>query len=463
MEGCPARQGFTLVMKHLPALKAVLIAIAFTLFVGAGFVSVNLMTSCESQAQCVACGTPCVGVVGIGAAMTTINALLGSTFFPATVLILSTYMGLALTAFTTTMAQKLLEVQRSLVAWIDTFWWYNLRPAMQAMTDQLNTFDTFQDQQLGAFADVMDAMRVDQELIKRDLDAHREQRPGENVCVAGTVAGGMTRASTFRRSYEAAATAERSPRGANDATVAPTNMSAAQDQQDRWATYLNNYCNAAYNGGYSGCEAMGARPFPDRDIKVTEEIFMKDTIDLKDPPTQQAIDNLLINVAEPLTKDPVPASALESPQGQEQYLRQRAYQTKRQAIFDALYYIVSRRAPGGVDTAAGPTDNLAAFLGPMRTASGMSASYFSENPSHNEIMEVMMSERFRSGQYSIEQIDEPENNAREMVVQQAFQAMLLSDQLDLLDRYGLILAAQTAESIRDTKPLRAQTEFSFTR
>jgi hypothetical protein len=96
------------------------------------------------------------------------------------------------------------------------------------------------------------------------------------------------------------------------------------------------------------------------------------------------------------------------------------------------------------------------FLRPIREASGMDTSYISNNPSHHEVLKVMTSERFRTGQLSIEQIDEPENNAREMVIQQAFQAMMMADQLDLLDRYGLVLAAQVGPQVKDAKPFDTQ-------
>ncbi|TAL39712.1 MAG: hypothetical protein EPN97_01780 [Alphaproteobacteria bacterium] len=429
--------------------KTVFIALAFVCFIFAGFMSVNVMTSCQSEAQCTTCGNLCIGVPGLAFTM---NALInGTVVFPDIAIVIATlslYMDIALLGFELAIDEKIFEVTQNITAWIDTFWWYNLRPALQAMTEQLNTFDSFQDENQGGFADSNDANRLDAEYMTRTIESHRQQRPGENVCVAGTISGGMTRTSVFRRAYETAATIERHPRTGNDtsaATGSPSNVSMAADQLSRWEKYTTTYCNQNYNAGYSGCTANQAQV--DRDIAVTDEIFAKDTIDLKTPATQKAIDDILENIAEPEINDTVPPSALGGAQGQEAVLAGQAYKAKRQVVYDALYYVVSRRAPGTVGTTGSPN-----FLQDMRTAAGIDPSYFSPNPSHNEIMEVMMSERFRTGQYSIEQVDEPENNEREMVVQQAFQAMLLSDQLDLLDRYGLILAAQASGEIKAAKP-----------
>lgn len=432
-------------------LKKSIIALFFVAFLGLGFMSVNVMTSCESDAQCFSCGnnlciSPFVGTafgigqVGLLVTMPDIALAvtqLGAVYFP-----------LAMAGFVAAITQKIIQVTKNLHDWIDTFWWYNLRPAMQAMTDQLTAIDTFKHSQLGMMADATASNRTSREHMKNDIKTHRNQRPGENVCVAGTVMGGMTRASTFRRSYETAATLEAAPRSANRAGT-PAAQGTAADMNRAWDNYVTNYCNPIDNAGVPGCTAAGTLVTGGiaRDMDVTGEIFMKDTIDLRNAQTKKVIDDLIANLAEPLVKEPVSGASMRSDQGQEAFLDSQAYKAKRQAIYDLLYYVVARRAPG--------TD-MEQFLRPIREATGMDASYISNNPSHNEVLKVMTSERFRTGQLSVEQIDEPENNAREMVIQQAFQAMLMADQLDLMDRYGLILAAQVGPEVKDAKPFDTQ-------
>jgi hypothetical protein len=454
-------------MKTSAQLRTLLIAVAFVFFSTVGFLSVNVMTSCETRAQCACTAVPCIAAIGGLDTVIPLNVMsLGIIpMLIQTQFILSVNMDLDLAGFFAAVTEKILGVTENLTEWIDTFWYYNLLPAMQAMTRQLNAFNTFKDEHSGGAADMADENRVNNKFMARDMESHREQQPSENICVAGTVTGNMTRNAVFRRNYEKAATLDSAPRGDNSTTVSGASaLSSSADQLQRYMEFNKYYCNQDYNGGF-GCTTNGVQP--DADLQVAQQIFMKDTIDLPNNggctgavggcvPPKRVIDDIIVNIVEPVVAEPVNAAALTTEAGQQALLKYQAYKTKRQVLYDALYFVVARRAPG-----AGKAFGNGNFLQAIRTAAGLNASYFNTpnyNPSHNEILEVMMSERFRTGQMSVDQIDEPENNGREMVVQQAFQAMLLNDQLDLLDRYGLILAAQAAHDISKNKPMNPQTE-----
>jgi hypothetical protein len=338
---------------------------------------------------------------------------------------------LAATAFGAQMAGKFTVIADNIVQWIDTFWYYNMRPAMQEQTEQLNVQETATIRDRGGFEDASEQNRLVNQMNRVEVDSIREYQPGENVCVAGTITGGMARANVISRAYARAAPVEKFNRTDNRGG-GPAAASRAGDASARFDNYVARYCNPQDNGGQSAC--TGGTPFMDADIDVTGQIFAKDTIDLTDPDTQRSVDDLIRNIAEPFTVNNIPPEALTSAQGKQMMLELEAYKAKRQLIYTALDFIVSRRAPGS---------QMGAFLGEMRDVAGVNAVDISANPSHNEIMEVMMNERFRTGAYSVDQIDSPENNEREMVIQQAFQVMQMHDQLDLMDRYALMLAAET--------------------
>ena len=59
----------------------------------------------------------------------------------------------------------------------------------------------------------------------------------------------------------------------------------------------------------------------------------------------------------------------------------------------------------------------------------------------------MITQRFQSGKYALGQIDEPENNQREQVINQALQLIQMSDQMDLMDHWSVLLAAQVGGEI----------------
>lgn len=426
-------------MTVFASVKKLLAVLGVVAFMAAGYLSLNVATSCKSQAQCV-CSLCTYAAGGMSTAITLVNSM---TTLPgigiATARITAKFVE-AMLAFDMAVAAKIAEVGKNINDWFDVFWLYNLRPAMQAMTVQINTADSDQSNLIGQFTDGFDANRTNMALMGVEIETHRAMRPSENVCVGATAVGGMTSAANFRRAYGTAAPRARLARsGARSGTPAANGPGA--DQRSRWEDYIANYCQADMNGGASGCAADA--PLAGRDLDVTGEIFMKDTIDVRDANTRKVVDDLLTNIIEPVTMEPVPAQTLNGPEGQETFLKGESYKARRQVLFDAVYHIVARRVPGS---------NMGTYINPIREAAGIDPANFSDSPSHNEVMEVMMAERFRAGTIGVNQIDEPENNNRELVIQQAFQAMQMSDQIDLLDRYALILAARVGANVVEHKP-----------
>lgn len=415
--------------------------LGFIVMLATGYTATSVVTSCPAQAQCV-CGI-CVYITsGIIVVVSEIMSGIVIPAIEAAAGLIITYMGLAFTAFVEQVAGKWSTVADNFVGWFDAMYFYNLLPAMQQQTRQLNVADADQTRTLTGFTDSADQSRVQKDLAINEARARAETQPGENVCVAGTIVGGMTKATALARAYNAAAPVERLARSGG-ALGTPAASGPAADQSDRWQTYVERYCNVEDNAGAAGCTANGTHV--GQDIDVTGQIFEKDTILLTDPEVKRTIDDLIINIGEPFTFEHVNPAAVDSAGGRETVLTGESYKAKRQAVFDALYHVTSRRAPGS---------NMQEFLRPMREAAGVNAADISENPSKNEVMQVMMSERFQTGTYSISQIDEPHNNDREIVIQEAFQLMQLSDKLDLLDRYAFVLAAEAGDEIQGARPLQ---------
>ncbi|HYD18809.1 MAG TPA: hypothetical protein VEF76_10060 [Patescibacteria group bacterium] len=449
-------------MQKLGVVKKFLIVFSLIAMLGIGFVTMNVMTSCKAEAQVCTCGTLCTYIGMPTAALTQIMATPITSGVAIATAYLSVYYAWAMeTGFGLSVAQKIYEVSNNQIDWWDTFWYYNLRPAMMDMTDQLVTMDKHQDLQMGKFNDVQNLNRTNRDMMKQEIASHRELRPGENVCQAGTISGGMNRAAVLGRTYAAAAPAAKAPRTGNAKGTAAAQGSATEQRQN-WAQYVSKYCDPQENAGASGCTTAGT--LAGRDIDVSGEVFQKDTIDLKDPNTKMVIDDMIQQIAEPRVREPIPEGAVTtgSAKGQEQVLIGESYKAKRQSIYDALYFVVARRAPGSktgefLEQLRGVA---AGVSGPTAGGAGVDPAYFApnQNPSRNEIMQVMMAERFRTGTYNVDQVDNPENNGREMVVQQAFQAMQMSDQLDLMDRYAVMLAAEVSENVRASKSLLENTD-----
>lgn len=423
-------------------LRKILVVSAFFIMLGVGYLSTSIMTSCPAGAGACTCSI-CVynGPSSTSGVIATISSSLTIPAIATATSLINAYYNLAMGAYAGQFAEKFSTLTYNLISWFNTFWYYALLPDMQKMTQQLNTIDTEQARAWAGFQDAVDEARTRRDIMDTEVNSHREYRPGDNVCVAGTVVGGMMRGSNIRTGYSSAAPVARSPR-----SIAATGTAAAKgrasDMKERWDTYVARYCDTTMNRGNAGCTANGA--FANQDVDVAGQIFQKDTIDLKNNDVRQTVDDLLINIAEPFTMDNFPKGTVDTSPGRQAYMEGDGYKSKRQTIFDALYFIVARRAPGS---------DMADFIGPMRQQAGVSAAEISTNPSYNEVMEVMLSERFRTGKYSISQVDEPDNNDRELVIQQAFQLMQMSDSLDLMDKYSMMLAADTGFQVQQARPI----------
>lgn len=422
-------------MHKKTAARKFLTVLSFLVFLGTAYIGMSGVTASPAQAAVATCGKPCIMIGSLSGAINAISASVTAAISSATAAI-SASMSAAMATFSSIITLKIQEVTESLMDAVQAIWNLNLAPSMKDMGSQLTVMTAEQSRAISSFVDAASLIRVREKFREQRIKDHLGKRPGESVCVAGTVTGGLTRAASFRRAYNAAAPAEQAGRAGNKIGTPGATGQAAAIKAD-FQNYLDRYCSADSNNGASGCSTDGS--FVGQDIDVGGVIFSKDTIDLTNSDTKKTVDDMIQRIAEPFVKDPVAAGAVDSATGQQGLLAGEAYKTKRQLVYDSLYHIVSRRIPGS---------NMGDFVRPLREEAGIDPTQISPNPSHNEIMQAMTSERFRSGKYAQKQIDEPENNKRELVVQQAFQLMQMSDQLDLMDRYSLLLAAQVGEEIR---------------
>jgi hypothetical protein len=155
------------------------------------------------------------------------------------------------------------------------------------------------------------------------------------------------------------------------------------------------------------------------------------------------IADLMINLSEPFVSPPIAPPVNDSLEAKQAFLANEKIRARRQAVYDLLYWPVARRLPGSVDIEAGGVN----YLGQIRNAAKIDPTLIAPNPSKNEILNVMLAEKYRDGKFGRNQIDEPENNEKEMVTQRAFQLMQMTDMLDLVDRFSVVLSAQTGDNI----------------
>lgn len=423
------------VFKKLRRIAAV---VAFIAMIAVGYFSMSAATSCKAEAQTCFCGI-CVlqGPSSVSATLTYMSGQVLAQITAATGAILANYT-LATEAFGLQVVARFGQIILDVDDWFNTFWYYNQLPAMQAMVEQENVMGAMQAATISTYRDAAELARTSQLMSDAQLEALREAGSvSPLVCSAGSVAGGMLRADTISRAYALAAPVEHARRGGNE-KGSSGESGGAGDLSARWQDYAADFCNPNDNNGAPGCTRAGTHM--DADINVPGTVFYNDTIDMTDDGTRKSVDALVDNIVEPVVPNNIPAPELKTAEGKEAQVERDSYRARRQAAHDALFFVVGRRAPGGGDNP---------FVGAIRQSAGLTPDMISSNPSKNEIMQAMMYDRFRSGQYSVEQVDDPQNNEREIAIQNGFQVIQMQDQLDLIDRWGLMMAAELGTEVND--------------
>gem|GEM_PF-7067070 len=329
------------------------------------------------------------------------------------------------------------------------FWIKVLRPQFSQVASQFSVLEAMKKSMIGLAMDGRAQNRVMMELQKEELKARRATRPSANVKIAATMAGGMGRIKAIKDNYNLAGTVATVERTSNQKKSDDTGGAASDEEdhssgsltdfKDRWNDYITRYCEVDENNGYSGCSED--QTYAAEDIDVSATLFSKETIDLTDEDVAKAVNDLVVNIAEPFVKEFVVGNVSESIEGRRAILDVEKYRAKRQVVYDAVNHIVSRRVPGS---------QLGQYIFEMRKDSGIGVDNIGANPSYNEIMHVMTSERFRNGRYAIGQVDEPENNQRERVIQSAYYLMQLDDIMEVMDKQALLLTAQISEEINSS-------------
>ena len=418
-------------------LKKTLKTLSLIVFISVSAFTINATTPKPALAQtCVP--TPCTAPGGIGGAVSSMMTSASTAAGQAATDVAAWFNSKA-TIARVDIFGKAASLRLNFTQWVLKFWYKKILPDMQAMAEQRSIMDAEQSRVYGGFLDAANQLRTISDFKELQLNTQRAQRVSDGTIVAATLMGGMTKASIFKKYYSIAATTEMLNRSANS-TDSTHGIGTAKNIQNRWVEYETRYCKEDNNNGASGCSSD--QSFANKDIDVIGTIFNKDTIDLTDPDIKKSVDDLVINIAEPFIRDPIATKAVKSSAGQNAILENESYKSRRQLIYESLYHIVSRRAPGS---------GIGTYVSALRTDAGINISEIGVNPSYNEILHAMINERPRTGKYALQNIDEPEANQRELVIQQALQIMQMNAQLELMDRQSLIIAAQVGKKIKDGK------------
>jgi len=338
---------------------------------------------------------------------------------------------------------RLNRTEINMIEWWATMWDYNLRPALQAQTIQINTATT---DQAKTYQTSMDGEHETQtNLVVQTQEVATHQVTRDNVCPPAGVSPG--RGANF--AYQVPKNMERKSNAAANGKVGSTGENGnGQHVAYRINTYEEYFCDPSGNAGANVCSTTSPPDpeFYNADVKVTEIIYNKLTIPVNDPADgekyQKAVEELTENMVGTAVAEPISENSVDTPQAREQSIQRRSYIARYNAIRAMPQQIIGERSPGS---------QLGEWISKIREEAGIPIDEVGDNPSYREVMHTLSVDRFNSGKFATELMKDQAGVEMEKLSAQAFYLIQLRDYFELLERMSLVLAVQVA-TLADQAP-----------
>lgn len=259
------------------------------------------------------------------------------------------YISMAVDTLVQTVFSRLEQAEQDLADWFDTYWYYNYKPSLQAMTEQANVAGMDQAQQVAAITDAEQQNRASLEVQAEEARSAigQSDTAGEEACAVATSAGSLGNANTFsramRRAWQNDANGLTLNRRGSPSARGPAVMAAVHAQE-----FETLFCNPDDNGGNNVCGAADPQ-FYNADTQVTGRIYNTLTIPVdKDERHLVALQHMFDNLLGRSAASPVGAGAISSAQGQQNWMERRPIAARKNAARSVLNLVAGWRVPGGV-------------------------------------------------------------------------------------------------------------------
>jgi len=362
-------------------------------------------------------------------------------------------------------------LERSMIDWWQTMWYYNALPSSQQMANQLSVELAMQTHQLQSYADATALMDTDRLLAKHEID-DRERYVGGQVCVAATSSGGFTHATAISYAMRQAWETKSLAAGLNaktdpDGNLYPGASSAAGSDKQRYDDWQNIFCDAMGNSVSDvHCGSNVDTNLTNMDVLPVKYLLNNLTINVNDTTAagsgtegknmELGLEYLINNLVGLPAMEAITPTALSSPPGQEAYFMRRSYLARYAAIRSVPDMIAGWRMPGSqmgkwikdLRESGGINSNTVEDTNTNAGGNGSSsialANGISKNPSYKEVMHALSIDRFNNGKYASEMITDPANIDLEKLNVSVLYLMQLRDYYELLERTALTLSVQVS-------------------
>lgn len=416
----------------------------------AGFVVAAALTfsaASDARAQCEAPGTTAATAAGTvlpaqAAAITAMQTALSTLYSTGT-----TAASAALIAS--------LEGMETLINQRMRRFWRDWEEALKAMTTQLNAGVSDQARQMSNLFDSSNLTETARGFQRAEIDAHSNFRPTEEGCRFDTTASYMATSGRVTTAASTALSQQLSELGnAKPGTPAVNGPGAVTSA--RFETYRNRFCDHLANAGGTACGGTSATA-PNAHIMPSVTLFGRETIDMSNPDTAAAVNELIYNITGYEQPDTIDPAVLNSPMGRESRLQNRAYLTQMDAVNALAFSIVAERMPSQGGTPPGPggaTNALRNTTEVQQMRQRMGIGDASPNASDREIRQAII-EQLWDPAYYVNLTDGATSVSQKEVFLQAYNLMLLYRMYEKTEKIANAHAIETANLLdKKSRPLR---------
>lgn len=279
-----------------------------------------------------------------------------------------------------------LKVMDTLIlARLDKFW-VDLFEAIKAMTAQLSAAESDQSRQLLSDYDSSVIGETARHVQEAELEAKRAYVPTNQGCQFDTAARYLGNTTALAGAMETGLSLDFNRIGNNHKDT-PANAGPVGVLKFRWDKYMARFCdkNSAL-GKVAGCTATHS--MANAHILPSKTIFSKETIDLADAGTRDAVNQLMYNITGFEAPQLMTLRAAKTPAGRQSILEQRQYLAQMDAAGALAYSVVAERTPG----------KKAPEIMNMRKRMG--ATTASDKPSEREVRQAIVEELWDPAYYA---------------------------------------------------------------
>lgn len=330
---------------------------------------------------------------------------------------------------------KLNTMSETVLKKMDWFWeqWYQ---AWKDMAKQLASGYNDETRQMGSAQDGSDVTNFARATQQAEADAKKLYQTTNEACKFDSTAPFLSSSKGISDGLVTGYSLDFNKIG-NNIKGFPAEAGPPSLQKARWESYAGKFCDADANNGYAGCTAAGTST-KNLHILPSKTIFGKETIDLTNADTQNAVTELIFNITGYTAPDIIQLGSLKtSAVSLQQRQTDREYIAQMDAVGALAYSVIADRAPG----------KEAPGIQAMRQKNGVQDA--SDRPSAREIRQAVM-EQLWNPNFFTDLNDSPATIGQKDVYLKAYSLVMLYDMISRQEKISNVYAIETANLLDKT-------------